>query len=261
MSDLVLVSAPRKGVCTLTLNRPEKRNALNVALLEAFCDAWENLEKDPAIRVVVIRGAGAVFCSGMDLKEARDPACRERSAKLVEEMLRWVYRSPKVTIAAVRGAAVAGGAGLMSACDIAVSEASAVFGYPEVRRGLVAALVMVLLRRQVQDRQVRELLLLGEMITAGRAEEIGLISRFVPDDLLDETVDLVVESTLRGAPGAIALTKELLDALWHHPLDQDLRQAHETHLRARASGESEEGLAAFVEKRPPAWLAPSPEHN
>jgi methylglutaconyl-CoA hydratase len=253
MSQLILEEHPRPGVTILTLNRPEKRNALNIPMLEALCAAVAHTSDDEAQRVLVIRAAGPVFCAGLDLEEARDPALAASSGALVRKMLEGIYTCPCVTIASVQGAALAGGAGLVAACDIAIASMDATFGYPEVRRGLVAGLVMTFLRRQVAERHARELLLLGEAISAERAAEIGLVTRAVPVEMLDEAVERQVGLVLKGAPGAIRDTKLLLDTLWHHPIAEDFDAAHEIHARMRLSEEAKEGMAAFMEKRKPRW--------
>lgn len=250
MNDVVLEEHPRPGVTVLTLNRPEKRNALNIPLLESLCAAVSRAREG---RVLVLRAAGPVFCAGLDLEEARDPALAGRSGELVRAMLEGVYTVPCVTIAAVQGPALAGGAGLVAACDIAIGSMDATFGFPEVHRGLVAGLVMTFLRRQLGERHARELLLLGEVFDAERAAETGLITRAVPTGLLDEVVDACVENALKGAPGAIRDTKALLDALWHHPIREDFDAAHEIHARMRASSEAMEGMSAFLEKRKATW--------
>lgn len=251
-SDPVLVR--RDGaVATLTLNRPDKRNALNVPLLEHLCAGVEAASADASVRAIVLRGAGKAFCAGLDMAEAGDPAVSHRSAELVARMLECVYHAPKVTIAAVHGAALAGGAGLMSACDIAIAADGCKIGYPEVHRGMVAGLVMTFLRRQVHERHARELLLLGEIIEAERAAEMGLVTRCVPTDTLDDNLDLVLAQVAKAAPGAIARTKAFFDQLHQRPVRADLDAALDLHVAVRNAGEAREGMRAFVEKRPPAW--------
>jgi len=253
MSDLILENRSEAGLTTLTLNRPEKRNALNIPMLEALCEAVARASATEGQRALVIRGAGPVFCAGLDLAEARDPASRDRSAALVRDMLESVCGCPSVTIAAVHGAALAGGAGLVAACDVAIATMDSTFGFPEVHRGLVAGLVMTFLRRQLHERHARELLLLGEIIDAERAKEIGLINRAVPADMLDSVVESHLDMVRKAAPGATRDTKALLDQLWHHPLAADLDAAQEVHEKMRAGAEAQEGMAAFLEKRKPAW--------
>jgi methylglutaconyl-CoA hydratase len=253
---LVLAGAAGPQTALLTLNRPERRNALCVELLEQLLDAVAAAEADPAARVLVVRGAGPAFCSGLDLAEAADEARGRRSAELIARALLALSDSRLVTIACVHGAAVAGGAGLMSACDMAVAAAGTKIGYPEPRRGLVAGMVMTLLRRQLRERDAREILLTGEIFGAARALEIGLVNRVAPDAdaALAEAMRLA-DSVRQGGPGAVAQTKRLLSGLWHRPLQAELAQALAAHLEARGSPEAAEGIAAFREKRPPGWAA------
>ena len=161
--------------------------------------------------------------------------------------------APKPTIAAVRGAAVAGGAGIMLACDLAVVAEDFKTGFPEVRRGLVAGLVMTFVRRKMSERIARELLLLGELIGAERALAEGLVWWVAPaDEVLDEALGLA-RIAMKGAPGAIAMTKSLYDELWHRPVNEHLARAHDLHKTMRSTPEAAEGLAAFEEKRLPSW--------
>ncbi len=253
MNSPVLVSTDGP-ITTVTLNRPDKRNALNVELLAALRAALSTAEADRVQRVFVLRGAGPVFCSGLDLAEAAQPDFAHRSAELVGRTLGALATSRLVTLAVVQGAAIAGGAGLASACDFVVAVRDAKFGYPEVRRGLVPALIMTFLRRQLRERDARELLLLGKLFTAEHALTIGLINRVVADETaLASEIQSIVGSLLQGAPEAIAETKKLLAALWPSPVNDDLDRAHAYHLSARNSAEAKEGVAAFLEKRPPHW--------
>jgi methylglutaconyl-CoA hydratase len=250
-----LVSIVREGpVTTVTLNRPEKRNALNVPLLEALCDAVGTAESDLSQRVFVLRGAGAVFCSGLDLAEAADPGVADTSAELLGRTLRVLSTTRLITIAVVQGAAIAGGAGLATACDFVTAVADAKFGYPEIRRGIVPALIMTFLRRQVREREARELLLLAKLFDARQAHAIGLVNRIAPDLAAMETdVRSIISSLLQGAPEAAAETKKLLADLWPVPVTSDLDRAQAHHVTARNSAEAREGIAAFNEKRPPTW--------
>ena len=253
MSNTILTV--RDGpVTTLTLNRPDKRNALNVELLDALCAALAAAEADAAQRILILRGAGTVFCSGLDLTEATDAQRAHASAERIGAALRALGTTRLMTIAVVQGAAIAGGAGLMSACDFALATRDAKFGYPEIRRGLVPALIMTFLRRQLRERDARELLLLGKLFDATHAHAIGLVNRVVADEAALETeVRTVVSSLLQGAPAALAETKKLLADLWPSPIAHDLEAAHEFHLSARNSAEAKEGVAAFLEKRAPKW--------
>jgi methylglutaconyl-CoA hydratase len=173
-------------------------------------------------------------------------------------MLLAVAETRLVTIAMVHGAAVAGGAGLMSACDFAIAAERTRIGYPEVRRGLVAGLVMTFVRRQLRERDLREVLLASELFDAERAREIGLVNRVVPPGDLESEVQKIAASVLQGAPGAISNSKRLMEELWSTSVREDIELALSHHLTARESAEAKEGIAAFNEKRPPNWVAESP---
>jgi methylglutaconyl-CoA hydratase len=256
---LVLAEPDGRDTTVLRLNRPEKRNALSIALLEELVAAVAAAERDPAQRILLLRGAGPAFCAGLDLDEAADASRAHRSAELVAGALLALSGSRLVTIAVVHGAAVAGGAGLMSACDLAVAAADTRIGYPEPRRGLVAGLVMTFLRRQIRERDAREILLTGEVFSAERAREIGLVNRVAPTaDAAVEEARRLAEAVRQGAPAAVSRTKALLAELWHRPVKEDLDCALAAHLEARGSAEAAEGLAAYREKRPPKWPPPPP---
>jgi len=257
---ILLTSSESPAILVLTLNRPQKRNALSLELIEQVTAAVSAANGEPNRRVLILRGNGPAFCAGLDLKEAASPAGGEKSADALSHMFAAIGNSPLVTIAAAHGAAMGGGAGLLSACDFVIAADDLTIAYPEVRRGLVAALVACLLRRQFSDRAVRELILLGQTIPAGRAMELGLVSQVVSAvELMSTAVDLA-HRACRGAPTAIARSKRLLDALSPRPLEEDLRIAMTYHLASRHSPESAEGLAAFAEKREPTWGAREPEN-
>jgi methylglutaconyl-CoA hydratase len=252
-SELVLVDATDPALVVLTLNRPDKRNALSVALIEQLTATVKRAGNEPQRRVIILRGSGPVFCAGLDLTEAADPATAGRSAEALAALYLAICQSPLVTIAAAQGAAYGGGAGLLAACDFVVAAEDLHVGFPEVRRGLVAALVTCLVRRQLGDRFVRELVLLGQAVPAGRALDLGLVNRVVPSDGLLTVANGLALEVCKGAPGAIARTKRLLDDLAPRPIEEELRRALRYHLEARQSAESAEGIAAFREKREPRW--------
>jgi len=251
---VVLIEKQSPQTTVLTLNRPERRNALTIELLTELCAAIKVASDEPQKRVVILCGAGAAFCTGLDLKEAADQTKAHATAEMVAKTLIAISQTHLVTIAAVHGAAVAGGAGIMSACDFVVAAERTKIGYPEVRRGLVAGLVMTFLRRQAGERNMRELLLGSELIEAERAKEIGLVNRVVArNDVMTEALKFA-ESALQGAPGALAQTKRLIDELWWRSVKQDVDLALKYHMEARESGEAREGIAAFNEKRKPKWV-------
>ena len=252
---VVLVEQELPQVAVVTLNRPERRNALTLELLTELCAVVNAATEQPEQRVLILRGAGAAFCTGLDLKEAADATKAHATAEMVANTLIAISQTRLVTIAAVHGAAVAGGAGIMSACDFIVAAERTKIGYPEVRRGLVAGLVMTFLRRQVSERNLRELLFSAELIDAMRAKEIGLVNRVVaPEDVMSEAKKFAT-SVLQGAPGALTQTKRLVQELWWHSVKEDVDLALKYHMEARESEEAREGIAAFNERRKPNWVA------
>ena len=252
---VVLIEKQSPRTTVLTLNRPERRNALTVELLTELCAAIKVASDEPQKRVVILCGAGAAFCTGLDLKEAADQTKAHATAEMVANTLIAISQTHLVTIAAVHGAAVAGGAGIMSACDFVVAAERTKIGYPEVRRGLVAGLVMTFLRRQVGERNMRELLLGSELIEVERAKAIGLVNRVVArNDLMTEALKFA-DSVLQGAPSAVAQTKRLIDELWWRSVKDNVDLALRYHMQARESAEAREGIAAFNEKRRPNWMA------
>src|SRR3954447_19643269 len=251
---VVLIEKESPQINVVTLNRPERRNALTIELLTELCAAINVASEQPEQRVLILRGAGAAFCTGLDLKEAADTTKAHATAEMVANTLIAISQTRLVTIAAIHGAAVAGGAGIMSACDFVVAAERTKIGYPEVRRGLVAGLVMTFLRRQVSERNLRELLFGGELIDAVRAKEIGLVNRVVANDDLMTEAQKFAQSVLQGAPGALAQTKRLIEELWYSSVKDDVELALRYHMQARESKEARKGIAAFNEKRKPKWL-------
>ena len=250
---VILVEKQSPQITVITLNRPERRNALTIELLTELCAAINAASEQPEQRVLILRGAGAAFCTGLDLKEAADTTRAHATAEMVANTLVAISQTRLVTVAAVHGAAVAGGAGIMSACDFVVAAEGTKIGYPEVRRGLVAGLVMTFLRRQVGERNMRELLFSGELINAGRAKEIGLVNRVVAAAEVMNEAQKFAASVLQGAPEALAQTKRLVEDLWWQSVKEDVDIALKYHMQARESDEAREGIAAFNEKRKPNW--------
>jgi methylglutaconyl-CoA hydratase len=254
MSDgQVLAETWSPGIVRLTLDRPAKRNALNEAMLDALGHAIEQLQQAGGVRAMILQGNGPAFCSGMDLNEAADPAKGPILAAKIGHILDVITSAPFVSIASVHGAVMAGGAGLATACDFILAADDARIGYPEVLRGLTASMVMTLLRRQLPERWIRELLLLGDPVDVNRAREMGLVNWVVPAPDREAETRKVADRLLRCAPGAVAETKKLLGELWHHTIPQDLARAIHHHLLVREAGEFAEGLAAFAEKRKAGW--------
>jgi methylglutaconyl-CoA hydratase len=250
---VILIERQSPQIAVITLNRPERRNALTIELLAELTAAIKVTSDEPHERVLVLRGAGAAFCTGLDLKQAADPRKAHATADMIAKTLIALSETRLITIAAVHGAAVAGGAGIMSACDLVVAAEGTKIGYPEVRRGLVAGLVMSFLLRQVRERDARELLLAGELINAERAREIGLVNRVVPPNDLMSEAQKFGDSVLQGAPNVLSQTKRLINELSGRSAKEDVELALKHHLHARESAEAREGIAAFNEKRKPNW--------
>jgi len=256
MTSLVLYES-RPPAAVITINRPEKRNALSRALIAALSDAFERAKTDSAARCVLLTGAGPAFCAGMDLTELSETIEAEQAviwddALKLARLFDLIYTLPKPTIALVNGPAVAGGAGLVSVCDLAIAASTAVFGYPEVRRGLVAALIMPHLLRHVGERMARWLLLAGEMIDAAAAERCGLINAAVPPDQLTAKAGQWVESLAQGGPDALSRTKELLQRFSRQALS--VEEAAQASAAPRLTDECRHGLHAFFAKQPPPWM-------
>jgi len=250
---VVLVEKKTPQITVVTLNRPERRNALSIQLLTELIASIKLASDEIRERILILSGAGAAFCTGLDLKEAQNQTKAHATADLVAHVLGALNEARPVTIAAVHGAAVAGGAGLMSACDYVVAAEGTKIGYPETRRGLVAGLVRTFLRRQLRERDMRELLLGGELIDAKRALEMGLVNRVVPaKEVMNEALKFA-DSVLQGAPNAVLQTKRMIEELWSTSVKDDLERALKHHMQARGSTEGREGITAFNEKRKPNW--------
>jgi methylglutaconyl-CoA hydratase len=237
-------------VAASTLNRPEKRNALNVELLQQLYAHAELLEKDEKIRIWIVRANGPAFCAGLDVAEAMDPKLGVESAKLVRQCLSAIYRIPVVTIAMVQGAAMGGGAGLVAACDFAIAGKEATIGFPEVLRGLVPAQVLSVLVRKLKRADIKELLLSGKSIDAERAYQMGFFQHV---GNLEADAQEIISQLLQAAPGALAKTKHLIERLYSRNLEDDIQLCMLHYLQAREGEEAQEGIRAFLEKRKPLW--------
>jgi methylglutaconyl-CoA hydratase len=258
MSELVTY-AIEGPAAVIALNRPEKRNALSRGLIAALHAAVRRAAADDAARAVILTAAGTSFCAGMDLDELRGTVENAAEAELVwddahrlSELYRELYELPKPTIAAVPGAAVAGGAGLVTVCDVAVAADTAKFGYPEVRRGLVAAMVLPHLLRHVGERPARHLLLTGELIDAAEAVRIGLINRCVPSERVATVAAEWAAQCAAGGPKALATTKALLHRCSRQAVAGD--ELARASAEPRLTDECRDGLSAFFAKTNPPWM-------
>jgi methylglutaconyl-CoA hydratase len=243
---------PAGQVATVTLDSPANRNALSAALLTQLHDTLAGALADPAVRVIVLTGAGPAFCSGADLTESRQrPAAAPAS---FSRILQLIWESDKPVVCRVNGSARAGGIGLIAACDIAIAPRSATFAFTEVRIGAAAAVIAVTCLRRMQPRAGYEYLLTGEAFDAERAARIGLLSCTTAEADLDAETARYVRMLLRGAPGALAATKAILREVPGLPLADGLARMAELSASRFASPEAQEGMAAFAEKRDPSWI-------
>ncbi|MEU8246211.1 enoyl-CoA hydratase-related protein [Nonomuraea sp. NPDC048916] len=249
------------GVATITLDSPPNRNALSVRLLSDLKDRLDWALAEPEARVIVLTGTGRVFCSGADLKEQRaDPASGAARAPVTgsfPEILALIWESPKPVVCRLNGTARAGGLGLVAACDLSIAPLTASFAFTEVRLGVVPAIIAVPVLRRLDSRAAAEYFLTGEVFDAARAAEIGLLTRAVPEEELDATVARYAEMLAKGGPEALAITKRLLRDLPEVPFEEGLRQMAELSAERFTSEEGQEGIAAFMQKRPPKWVPPA----
>lgn len=240
------------GVATLTLDAPERRNAFSQPLLVALMDGLRRAEADDAVRVIVITNSGTTFSAGADLKE--DRATLGPGALTFLDIVDAIDACPKPVVARVAGHAAGGGAALVACCDLAILADSARIGITEVRLGIAPLGVAALLAHRMGQRELFEAFLVGDMMGARRAVELGLANVAVPDDELDATVARYIDGLVRGGPHSLGATKRFLQAIG--PLSPaDARQlANTTSVSAAERSEAKEGVAAFLGKRPVAWL-------
>jgi methylglutaconyl-CoA hydratase len=252
MSSLVR-SDTAGQVTTVTLDSPANRNALSAGLLAQLHDALAVALADPGIRVIVLTGAGPVFCAGADLKESRQRPAAAPAA--YPHILQQIWASDKPVVCRVNGSARAGGIGLIAACDIAIATEPATFAFTEVRIGAAPAIIAVTCLRRMPSRAASEYFLTGETFSARRAAQIGLLTTVVTAAELDAETARYVALLLRGAPGAIAATKAILREVPALPMTDGLARMAELSAERFASPEAREGMAAFAEKRDPGWVA------
>ncbi|HEY3012814.1 MAG TPA: enoyl-CoA hydratase/isomerase family protein [Gemmatimonadales bacterium] len=246
-----LLTSIDAGVLTLTLNRPAKRNALNTELIDLLRQSLEQADLDAGVRTVVLRGAGQDFCAGADLEELlasadRSLAENEAAALRLGTLFRRIREVPKPVLAMVHGRALAGGAGLATACDLVIAAAGAQLGYPEIRRGFAPAMVMALLRRLVGEKVALDLVLTGRLLTADEARTLGLFSRVVPDSDLDrETRNLAAELAGLSAT-AVAFTKQLFYELDGRTLADGIALGASVNAVARSTPDFRAAVAGFL---------------
>jgi len=246
---------------TIVLNRPDKRNALSRRLLDELSQAFSDLHQEKSVRAVILTGAGSSFCAGMDLAEMQQTSQQpdafaqwHTDAVQYRELIDQMLRFPKPIIAAVNGPAVAGGMGLLLACDIVIAAPEAKVGLPEPKRGVVAGMVAPLLVFRAGASHAANLLLTGRLIDSDAAQRIGLIHEVVPSDLVWARAQEVAAEIATCAPESIQLTKRLLNETIGEHLGTLLTVGAADSATARTTEAAREGLAAFLEKRQPKWL-------
>jgi enoyl-CoA hydratase/carnithine racemase len=251
-----LLREARGPVAWLTLNRPLARNALSRGLMTALEAALDDIEADPAVKVVVIAGAGPAFCAGHDLREMRaEPgrAAYEALFRQCSRLMTRLIRLPKPVIARVHGIATAAGCQLVASADLAIAAETARFATPGVNIGLFCSTPMVALSRAIGRKPALEMLLTGDLIDAARAQAIGLVNRVLPDAELDEAVAALAGRIAAKSPLTLAIGKEAFYRQAEMDLDQAYAYAAEVMTRNMLARDAEEGIDAFLGRRPPVW--------
>ncbi|MCF6305730.1 MAG: crotonase/enoyl-CoA hydratase family protein [Rhodobacteraceae bacterium] len=258
MMETIAIKIDGRGVATLLLNRPEKHNVLSAVMIAELTQAAADLGADSAVRVVVLTGAGKSFCAGGDLEWMRaqmlaDRAQRMREARKLAEMLQALNTMPKPLIGKINGQAYGGGVGLMSVCDVAISDENARFGLTETMLGLIPATISPYVVARMGERFARRVMMSGRRFGAAEAKEMGLISRFVMAEYLDKAVEVEVAPYLKAAPQAVAATKALIRRLGVVIDDAVIDMTIEALADTWEGAEAAEGVAAFFEKRKAVW--------
>lgn len=252
-NETPIIYSVEGAIARITLNRPEKRNALNDALVGALKEALRRADADDSVRVVVLHGAGADFCSGADLsalQKISESSITENleDAQSLMELFALIRRVRVPVVAAVHGRALAGGCGLATACDLVVASASARFGYPEVKIGFVPAMVMAILRRNVSEKRAFELITRGAEIGAEEAERLGLINRVFGEDVFESEVEAYVRAFERVSRSAVMLGKRLLYQIDGMTFDAALQSGVDINTIARMTEDCRQGIARFFKK-------------
>jgi methylglutaconyl-CoA hydratase len=257
MDYKTLLVAYDGSIATITLNRPDKRNAISYEVIEELLAVLDEVANSSA-RVLILTGAGKAFCSGMDLENLKalagcSPEQSLKDSEIMARLFRSLYDSPRPSIAAVNGAAIAGGCGLATLCDFTLAVPEAKFGYTEVRIGFVPAIVSTFLLRQVGEKHARDLLLTGRIIGTEEAYRIGLINEIVPAEKLIERARELASQLMENSPASLVCTKRLLSDHARVELDAQIQAAVRENAAIRATKDFREGISSFLEKRKPQW--------
>jgi len=259
MSETILVAIDDRGVATVTLNRPDAHNAFDETLIASLTEILQNLEADPAARLIVLTGNGPSFSAGGDLKWMQRVAAYTQAENVADaaalgRLMRTLNLLAKPTLARVQGAAFAGGLGLVACCDIAVASEQAIFCVSETRLGLVPSVISPYLVRAIGARAARRYFLTAERFTALEAKRLGLVHEVTSAQQLDATVERLAVALLEGGPGAQARAKRLIEEVADRPIgDAIVDLTVRVIAEARASTEAHEGLTAYFERRKPSW--------
>ena len=255
-----------RGVLTLTMNRPDVHNAFDTTMIRELTDALQQADHNPAVRLLVITGAGPCFSAGADMKWMRSLVSasqeeNERDALELAGLMRSLNYLSKPTVARINGAAFGGGLGLIAACDITITVIEATFGLTEARLGLAPAVISPYVFRRIGERHARRYFLTGERFDARQAQEIGLVQQCVTQDELDNAIDRVISDLLKGGPEAVRTCKELVYAVAGH--DRETQRSMDEYTskliaNLRVMDEGQEGLTAFLEKRRAGWIKDEP---
>lgn len=258
MTETITITTDARGVATLTLNRPERHNAMSAQMIAELQAAAEALGADPAVRAVVLTGAGASFCAGGDLgwmqaQMAADAATRADQARALAAMLGALNALPKPLIGRVQGPAYGGGIGLMAVCDVAIGVQGARFGLTETRLGLIPATIGPYVLARMGEAMARRVFMSARLFDAAEAVTLGLLARAVEPDALDAAIEAEVAPYLACAPGAVAAAKALALRLGAAPAPADVEHSIAQLVARWETPEAAEGIAAFFGKRKPAW--------
>lgn len=260
MSDAALVSVDERGIASVTINRPAIRNAFDDVLIRELTGIFKTLGVDPKVRVITLTGAGTIFSAGGDLNWMKRVAGYSRDENIADaghlaDLMATLDTCPKPTIAIVNGAAYAGAVGLIACCDIAIAVDQASFCISEVKVGIMPAVISPYVVRAIGARQARRYCLTAEVFSAETAREIGLVHEVVSAEGLVPATERILKALFTGAPGAQAESKELIALVAGRTIDSALKTETQTRIAdRRATPEGREGLAAFLEKRKPAWM-------
>ena len=241
------------GVLTLELNRPDKRNAMDAPMVDALLSGLETADLDSTVCVVVLRGAGKDFCAGADLAELlasvdNTPEQNAAGAAHLGEVFIRLRELPKPVVAVVRGRALAGGCGLATACDLVLAHEESRFGYPEIQRGFVPAMVMAMLIRAVGEKVAFDLVATGRLLSAREAVDLGLVSRTLADTVFEADVDRIVAELALASSSALALIKQQLYQLDGRPFRDDIKLGAQVNAVARSTPDFKEAVSRFFEK-------------